>query len=129
MHAPSPGVPTPPPPVVCRFGDFEFVEADRLLIRNGARVSLTPKAIDTLAILINARSEIIRAIEASLAGAQAQLGNGETMRWLRWAADGGFPCQPWFEIDPLLEPVRKDPAFATLMREVRMAFPNAGGRP
>lgn len=78
-------------------------------------------------------SEIIRTIEAqpymdhhvatSLAGAQAQLGNhDEALRWLRWAAGGGFPCYPWFEVDPLLQPLRNTPAYVAFMRELRISF-------
>jgi len=52
----------------------------------------------------------------SLGAASAQLGDAAaTVRWLRQAADTGFPCYPWFARDRLLDPVRRDAAFATLM--------------
>jgi hypothetical protein len=39
--------------------------------------------------------------------AYAQLGQlEEALRWLSRAVDSGFPCYPWFEQDPLLEPLR-----------------------
>jgi eukaryotic-like serine/threonine-protein kinase len=40
---------------------------------------------------------------------------------LRKSADDGFPCLPFFERDPLLEPVRKSPAFEALLSEMRPA--------
>jgi hypothetical protein len=40
-------------------------------------------------------------------------------RWLRIAADTGFPCLPFFERDPLLEPLRKRPDFQELLAYVR----------
>ena len=56
----------------------------------------------------------------SLGAAYAQLGDVEASgRWLRIAADTGFPCVPWFERDPLLEPLRARPEFAALMAYVR----------
>lgn len=32
----------------------------------------------------------------------------------------GFPCLPFFELDPLLEPVRRSPEFASLISELRV---------
>ncbi|MNC92972.1 hypothetical protein D3C83_94990 [compost metagenome] len=56
----------------------------------------------------------------SLGAAYAQLGEPELAdRWLRVAADTGFPCLPFFERDPLLEPLRLRPAFAALLQYVR----------
>jgi tetratricopeptide (TPR) repeat protein len=52
--------------------------------------------------------------------AHAQLGEiDEAWRWLRTAADTGFPCIPWFERDPLLEPARRHRAFPELLAYVR----------
>jgi DNA-binding winged helix-turn-helix (wHTH) protein/tetratricopeptide (TPR) repeat protein len=56
----------------------------------------------------------------SLGAAYAQLGQmDEAERWLRTAADTGFPCLPFFERDPLLEPLRRRPQFADLLTYVR----------
>lgn len=56
----------------------------------------------------------------SLGAAYAQLGDtGEAERWLRTAADTGFPCLPWFERDPLLQPLRARPEFSALLEYVR----------
>jgi TolB-like protein/Flp pilus assembly protein TadD len=56
----------------------------------------------------------------SLGVAYAQLQDSANAdRWLRTAAETGFPCLPWFERDPLLEPLRDRPVFAELMTFVR----------
>jgi DNA-binding winged helix-turn-helix (wHTH) protein/tetratricopeptide (TPR) repeat protein len=55
-----------------------------------------------------------------LGAAYAQLGDtGQATRWLRIAADTGFPCLPWFERDPLLEPLRGRREYAELLTYVR----------
>jgi DNA-binding winged helix-turn-helix (wHTH) protein/TolB-like protein len=55
-----------------------------------------------------------------LGAAHAQLGDeSRAVRWLRVAADTGFPCLPWFERDPLLDPLRDRPAFGALLEAVR----------
>jgi hypothetical protein len=57
----------------------------------------------------------------SLGAAYGQLGTEhEAVRWLRTAADTGFPCLTWFEHDPLLEPVRRLPEYADLLAYVRL---------
>ncbi len=56
----------------------------------------------------------------SLGAAYAQLGDmAAAGRWLRTAADTGFPCVPFFERDPLLEVFRRRPEFADLISYVR----------
>jgi DNA-binding winged helix-turn-helix (wHTH) protein/TolB-like protein len=56
----------------------------------------------------------------SLGTAYAQLGDVDAAgRWLRIAADTGFPCVPWFERDPLLEPLRRRQEFSDLLAYVR----------
>jgi len=55
-----------------------------------------------------------------LGAAYAQLGDaGDATRWLRIAADTGFPCLPWFERDPLLEPLRRGGPYPELIAYVR----------
>jgi DNA-binding winged helix-turn-helix (wHTH) protein/TolB-like protein len=59
-------------------------------------------------------------VSYSLGAAYAQLGDiGNAVRWLRTAADTGFPCLTWFERDPLLEPLRRRPEFTELLAYVR----------
>ncbi len=56
----------------------------------------------------------------SLGAAYVQLGDIDAAgRWLRIAADTGFPCVPWFERDPLLEPLRRRQEFSDLLAYVR----------
>jgi tetratricopeptide (TPR) repeat protein len=43
----------------------------------------------------------------------------EAVRWLRAAADDGYPCYPVFERDRALDKVRADPDFVQLMRDLR----------
>ncbi len=55
-----------------------------------------------------------------LGAAYGQLGDTErAMHWLRIAADTGFPCLPWFERDPLLEPLRGGREYSELLTYVR----------
>jgi TolB-like protein/DNA-binding winged helix-turn-helix (wHTH) protein/Tfp pilus assembly protein PilF len=39
----------------------------------------------------------------------------EAVRWLRAAAEDGFPCYPLYEQDPALQNIREDPGFLELM--------------
>lgn len=56
----------------------------------------------------------------SLGAAYAQLGDASAAdRWLRTAVDTGFPCLPFFQRDPLLEPIRGRPSFSDLLAYVR----------
>ena len=56
----------------------------------------------------------------SIGAAYAQVGDDAMAdRWLRTAADTGFPCLPFFERDPLLEPLRRRAAFTDLLAHVR----------
>ena len=53
----------------------------------------------------------------------AQLGNqAQALRWLRRAADTGFVCYPWYARDPLLKPLRVDPAFERFEQELRKSW-------
>jgi tetratricopeptide (TPR) repeat protein len=68
-------------------------------------------------------------IAYSLGAAAAQLGDASaSLTWLERAADTGFPCYPWFEKDPLLDPVRRDPGFVRLMARLRVAYGEAEKR-
>ena len=56
----------------------------------------------------------------SLGATYAQLGEFEAAtRWLRTAADTGFACPPFYERDPLLEPVRRHGDYAALSEYLR----------
>ena len=76
-----------------------------------------------------ARADIQRVLQGSyrdhhvaysLGAAYTQLGQtDEADRWLRTAVDTGFPCLPFFERDPLLEPLRRRAQFADLLAYIR----------
>ena len=76
-----------------------------------------------------AREQIERVLKAeyrdhhvaySLGAAFAQLGDTDQAdRWLRTAVDTGFPCLPFFERDPLLDPLRHRSEFAALLEYVQ----------
>jgi hypothetical protein len=65
-------------------------------------------------------------VAAGLGVTYAQLGRpDEALRWLRSAADTGFPCHPWFARDPLLAPLRKSAAFESWLEELRLKLREA----
>ena len=43
----------------------------------------------------------------------------EAVRWLREAAETGFPCYPLFARDPNLDPIRQDPRFQAFLAEMQ----------
>ena len=43
----------------------------------------------------------------------------QAVRWLRAAAEDGFPCYPFYEQDAALQNLRNDPGFLELMAEMR----------
>ena len=65
----------------------------------------------------------------SVGAAFAQLNKpAASLDWLERAADTGFPCSPWFERDPLLDPVRTDPRFVRLMARIQSVTQKARDR-
>ncbi len=67
-------------------------------------------------------SDLDHHVTYSLGAAYSQLGQPEeSIGWLERAADEGFPCYPWFERDPLLDPIRKDPRFTRLLARLQAA--------
>lgn len=68
-------------------------------------------------------------IAYSIGATYAQLGDlDEANRWLRKAADTGLRCYPWYRRDPLLDPLRSDPAFQRLLEEIRQSTERAAAR-
>ena len=59
-------------------------------------------------------------VQYDIACVHALLGDAsEAVRWLREVSANGYPCHPFFAIDPLLDGVRGDPTFAAWLDEVR----------
>ena len=50
------------------------------------------------------------------------------MKWLRSAADTGFPCYPWLQRDTLLDQIRSDPRFQSLLTVLQMDYDRARTR-
>ncbi|MCI0602092.1 protein kinase [bacterium] len=53
----------------------------------------------------------------------AQLGNHDAaVEWLSRSIEKGFPCYPWFERDPLLDPIRNTESFRNLLSKLKHEF-------
>jgi serine/threonine protein kinase/TolB-like protein len=124
-------------------GDRTWAEKILAPLRGNSPVNLKAQAV--LASFLAARhanSESRRLIKAildsgyvdhhlaySLGAAYAQLGNlAEARKWLAQAANSGFPCYPWYKIDPLLQPLRSDPEFQGFMMELESRWRAAAAR-
>jgi DNA-binding winged helix-turn-helix (wHTH) protein/TolB-like protein len=80
-------------------------------------------------IAIEHGSDMDHHIAYSLGAAMAQLHDtSASLTWLERAADTGFPCFPWFEKDPMLDPIRSDPGFVRLLDRLRTAHTEAAKR-
>ena len=56
----------------------------------------------------------------NIAGAYALLNRpDDAVKWLKAAADDGFPCYPYFENDRTLDNIRQDPAFVAFMTKLK----------
>ena len=115
-------------------GDKMRAEAILEELSGASSASSSQRARAWLAAFLAARDERTRAtdlvsrvtagkymdhhVAAGLGDAYAQLGRpDEALRWLRNAADTGFPCYPWYARDPLLAPLRGMPVFERWLHE------------
>jgi len=99
------------------------VRGQAMLASVEAASGLKDEARARIAGIVNA-SDLDHHVAYSIGVAFAQLGNiDDSLAWLRRAADTGFPCIRWFEQDPLLEPVRRHPAFSRLLDGMRAVDP------
>ncbi len=65
----------------------------------------------------------------SIGVAFAQLGRlGDARTWLNRAVETGFPCYPWYERDPLLEPIRRDPGSRGFLERLKDSWAGAKAR-
>ena len=79
-----------------------------------------------LAERVASEPELIHHGAYGLGTAYAQLRDPTTaLRWLSQAARTGFPCYPWYERDPLLDPIRDDSRFANFMSDLRRSWEDA----
>jgi TolB-like protein len=126
-------------------GDKARAEATLVQLSGSAAASSSQRARAWLAAFLAARGERARAsdmvgevsagrfmdhhVAQGLGNAYAQLGRpDEALRWLRQAADTGFPCLRWYDRDPLLAPIRETPEFAAWLGELRGRFREAEQR-
>ena len=125
------------------LGDGEQARAILAGVRRGGRYDFrTQAALAAVEAALGNRPEaerLIRAVLAQpyrdhhianhLAQAYAQLGDtSEALRWLREAADTGFPCYPYFVHDPLLNPLRKEQPFMAWLERQRGHYEAARSR-
>jgi adenylate cyclase len=124
-------------------GEHDRAEAILVQLRGAGQVERRAQA--TLASFVAARGEHARARELadivtagsymdhhvaySLGAAYAQLDqHDDAMRWLRHAADTGFPCYPWYVRDPLLQRLKDHPEFQRFLGELRESWEAAHAR-
>jgi hypothetical protein len=59
----------------------------------------------------------------NIACVYAVLGDTDkAMAWLERSVDTGFPCWPFFRIDPHLENLRAEPAFTRLLADLEQTY-------
>jgi tetratricopeptide (TPR) repeat protein len=76
-----------------------------------------------IAMVVGKEGYIDHHVAYSLGAAYAQLGQPEqAASWLTKAMETGFPCYPWFERDPLLDPVRQDPRVSRVLTQLRQSW-------
>ena len=46
----------------------------------------------------------------------------KAMAWLERSAETGFPCWPFFRVDPNLANLRKEPAFTRLVADLEQTY-------
>ncbi|HXW07925.1 MAG TPA: protein kinase [Vicinamibacterales bacterium] len=81
------------------------------------------------AIAVEHGSYMDHHVAYSLAAAWAQLGDaGAAVTWLERAADTGWPCFPWVQRDPMLDPVRQSPEFVSLLERLRVRHEQTAAR-
>jgi tetratricopeptide (TPR) repeat protein len=65
----------------------------------------------------------------ALGAAYAQLRQpGDAVKWLRSASETGFSSFPWMQRDTLLDPIRSDPGFQSLLTALQVEYDRARTR-
>jgi TolB-like protein/DNA-binding winged helix-turn-helix (wHTH) protein/Tfp pilus assembly protein PilF len=76
-----------------------------------------------LAEQVASEPDLLHHAAYGLGTAYAQLRDAPAaLRWLSQAAATGFASYPWFERDPLLDPIRNDAGFSAFMRDLRRSW-------
>jgi Tfp pilus assembly protein PilF len=118
------------------YGERAQAEATLDTLSRSSSASAAGRAKAALASFVAARGDRNRAqallrevtggsymdhhVAYSIGATYAQLGQpAEARRWLAQAAQTGIPCAGWFAWDPLLQPLRGDPGFQQLLRELQ----------
>jgi serine/threonine-protein kinase len=113
--------------------------AEKILSELRGSAQAEQRAKSTFASLLAARGEKQQAqkkLDEVLAGSYldhhvhysvgvtyAQLGDKANARlWLGRAIGSGFPCYPWFQRDPLLQPLQADPEFQRMMQDLQKSW-------
>ena len=116
--------------------------AEKTLTDLGGSAQAEQRAKATLASFLAARNEKQRAeklldevvvgsyqdhhVHYSVGVAYAQLGDKVKARlWLARAIATGFPCYPWFQRDPLLQPLRGDEEYGRMLAELKKSWESA----
>ena len=84
---------------------------------------------EALVDLVSREGYMDHHVAYSLGVTYAQLGQpAEARVWLVRAVETGFSCYPWYQRDPLLEPLRRDPGWKTFFDGLRERWEGAKSR-
>ena len=79
-----------------------------------------------LAERVASEPDLLHHAAYGLGATYAQLGDAPAaLRWLSRAATTGFACYPWYDRDPLLDPVRGDARFVAFIDDLRRSWEDA----
>jgi DNA-binding winged helix-turn-helix (wHTH) protein/TolB-like protein len=127
------------------FYDGQRTKAEAMLARLGGSAQVERRAQATLASFLAARGKraeaeaLLREVFAgsymdhhvaySVGAAYAQLHDDDrALVWMVRAVDTGFPCYPWYERDPLLQPLRSNPVFRRFTDTLRKSWEGGKAR-
>ena len=81
------------------------------------------RAAELLRDVVARPDEIIHHTAYSIGVTYGQLGRrADAIKWLIRAVESGFPCYPWYERDPLLDPLRGEPEFRLFIKNLRASW-------
>ena len=81
------------------------------------------RAAELLRGVVARPDEIFHHTAYSIGVTYGQLGRrADAIKWLIRAVESGYPCYPWYERDPLLDPLRGEPEFQLFMKNLRASW-------